>query len=237
MKNKLINIIKLLVCMVVFFSIGDISKFILSIFNISVTNLNNKELVIYQFILSTVLFIIFILMYFEDYKKDYKKLKKDFKNNISYIIKMFIILLIVKELAGFLSSALIVILKYDTSLLISENQKLIEEFVKNFPILMFISSGLLGPFYEEGLFRLGIKKVINNKYLFIVLSGTIFGLMHIFPLSDGIPYLVGFIQSITYVIIGLMFAYIYQKSDNIYISTGVHLLNNLISVLIMINLY
>ena len=46
---------------------------------------------------------------------------------------------------------------------------------------MFISTSILAPIYEEILFRLGFKKCINNKLMFIIISGTLFGLIHIFP--------------------------------------------------------
>ena len=117
----------------------------------------------------------------------------------------------------------------------SVNQSSIETYVSIYPYLMLITTGFLGPIYEEVLFRLGIKTVIKNKYLFILTSGLIFGLIHIFPLAEGISILLGLIQSITYVTMGLFLAYIYEKSDNVFNSIGVHLLNNLLSVLVMIN--
>ena len=81
-----------------------------------------------------------------------------------------------------------------------------------------------------------ITTYITNKYLYIIISGTLFGLLHIFPLSDGITLILGIIQSISYVVMGIYFSYIYYKTDNIFISMGLHLLNNLLSVIMMLNM-
>ena len=83
---------------------------------------------------------------------------------------------------------------------------------------------------------MGFKKVIKNKILFVLISGFIFGIMHIFPLSDGVDLTLGIMQSITYVTMGIFLAYSYQKTNNIFTSIGIHFLNNFLSVLVMINM-
>lgn len=233
-KNRIYNILKLLICLVFFFSLNDISSLILKLLNIN--SLSNKENVILQFILSLVLVLFTTILYINTIKKDYKKLKNNLSKNISLIIKYFIIFTILKYSVSFLSVIILTIFKYDTTNIISNNQNLIQEYIKASPILMFISVSFLGPYYEEILFRLSFKKVITNKYLYIIISGTLFGLLHIFPLSDGITLILGIIQSISYVVMGIYFSYIYYKTDNIFISMGLHLLNNLLSVIMMLNM-
>ena len=198
-KNRIYNILKLLICLVFFFSLNDISSLILKLLNIN--SLSNKENVILQFILSLVLVLFTTILYINTIKKDYKKLKNNLSKNISLIIKYFIIFTILKYSVSFLSVIILTIFKY-----------------------------------EEILFRLSFKKVITNKYLYIIISGTLFGLLHIFPLSDGITLILGIIQSISYVVMGIYFSYIYYKTDNIFISMGLHLLNNLLSVIMMLNM-
>ena len=233
-KNRIYNILKLLICLVFFFSLNDISSLILKLLNIN--SLSNKENVILQFILSLVLVLFTTILYINTIKKDYKKLKNNLSKNIYLIIKYFIIFTILKYSVSFLSVIILTIFKYDTTNIISNNQNLIQEYIKASPILMFISVSFLGPYYEEILFRLSFKKVITNKYLYIIISGTLFGLLHIFPLSDGITLILGIIQSISYVVMGIYFSYVYYKTDNIFISMGLHLLNNLLSVIMMLNM-
>ena len=236
MKEKIAYIIKLAISFLLFFFIRSILKFSLSLFNIDFSKLSNKELVIYQLLASFIIFIILFILYYKDYKKDLYKFKKDVKNNVIYIIKMFIIFIILKFILSFISMLILVLLGYDISVLTSVNQELIVSYVKAAPILMLISSSILAPLYEEGLFRLGIGKVIKNKIVFVLISGALFGFLHIFPLDSSISLVIGLIQSITYVSMGIFLSYIYAKKDNIFISTGVHFLNNIISILAIIRM-
>ena len=236
MKEKIYSLLKLLLCFIFFFCIGDIFSYVLGIFGIDVTKFSNKILVIYQFIMSFIMFIVLFFTYKKTIKKDYESFRKEKNKNITYIIKMFVIFMIVKYLVSFISVLIMTLLNFDTSSMTSVNQNLIESYVKASPILMLISTAIFAPFYEEVLFRLGFKKVFKNKYIFVILSGMIFGLMHVFPLEEGIPLMLGIMQSITYVTMGIFLSYVYYKTDNIFISIGIHFLNNLLSVLAMINM-
>ena len=100
------------------------------------------------------------------------------------------------------------------------------------PLLMIINTCILAPFVEEGIFRLSIRKVFNNKYLFILVSGLIFRFMHIFPTE--LPLYVALIESLNYVTMGLLLAYIYNETDNIYVVVIIHALNNLLSMLMIL---
>ena len=101
---------------------------------------------------------------------------------------------------------------------------------------MAISTSLFAPIYEEFLFRLGFRKVLGNNMLFVIISGVLFGLLHIFPLDDGVSLTLGIFQSISYVSMGIFLAYVYKKYNNIFYSIGIHFLNNFISILTMINM-
>ncbi|MDP3129775.1 MAG: CPBP family intramembrane metalloprotease, partial [Bacillota bacterium] len=62
----------------------------------------------------------------------------------------------------------------------------------------------------------------------ILISGLIFGLMHVATAGD-LP------QAIPYVMMGFVFGYAYWSSGrNIYVTMGVHFLNNFISFLIYV---
>lgn len=236
MRKKIYFVLKLLLCFILFFCIGDISNYVLKIFGINIDDLSNKALVIYQFVMSSIMFISLFIVYNKSIKKDFVNFKNNVNKNIGYIIKMFIIFMIVKYIVSFISVLIMTVLNFDTSSMTSVNQNLIEIYVKTSPFLMVVSTAFLAPFYEEVLFRLGINKVLNNKCLFIVISGMIFGLLHVFPLEEGVTLALGMMQSITYVTMGIFLSYTYYKTNNIFISIGIHFLNNLLSVLAMINM-
>ena len=236
MREKIYELLKLLLCFIFFFCIGNLTTYVLNLLGINIDLFSNKGLVIYQFVMSLVIFIIMFIAYNKSIKKDLKEFKKNINKNITYIIKMFVIFMIVKYIVSFISILIMTLLKFDTSSMTSVNQNLIETYVKTSPFLMIISTAIFAPFYEEVLFRLGIKKVLKNKYIFILISGMIFGLMHVFPLEEGVSLTLGIIQSITYVTMGMFLSYSYYKTNNIFISVGIHFLNNLLSVLAMINM-
>ena len=136
-------------------------------------------------------------------------------------------LLLVKALSAYITVFISDIFKVPIDS--SENQEAIISLLKSFPISMFIASVFLAPFTEEIIFRLGIKKIFKSNLGFIIVSGFLFGLMHIFPTD--IDLTLALIQSITYVSLGCLLAYYYVRYDNIYIIIIIHALNNLLSIL------
>ena len=62
MKDRLVYAIKLIIGLVSFFSIGIITRFILSLFNINMSTLSDKNLLIIEVVISIIMFI-FYLMY------------------------------------------------------------------------------------------------------------------------------------------------------------------------------
>lgn len=264
MKKRVYELLKLVVCLLFFFFIGDIITFFLKLFGININNLSNNGVVIYQFGVSLIMVIYIFIIYYKNIKKDFRrfknnntltyemkvstsrekikkeeilKVKSSIKKNIAYIIKTFFIFMVVKYIVSFISVLIMVLLGFNTSSMTSVNQNLIQTYLKTSPILMFFTTAIFAPFYEEVLFRLGFRKVIKNKYLFIIISGVVFGILHVFPLEDGVDILLGISQSISYVTMGIFLSYIYAKTDNIFMSIGIHFLNNFLSVLVMLNMF
>lgn len=236
MREKIYNILKLVLGFLFFFYFGDIVVNLLKLVGIKVEDLSNLGTVIYQFVISTFMFGFLLIIYFKNIKSDFLSFKKQVEKNIRYIIKMFFIFMITKYVVSVLSVIIMTVCGFDTSSMTSVNQNLIEMYVKASPVLMFLSAAVLAPMYEEILFRIGIGKVIRNKFLFVIISGFIFGFMHVFPLEEGISLTLGLMQSITYVTMGIFLAYVYSKTGNIFMSIGLHFLNNLLSILTMINM-
>lgn len=236
MKDKLKEFIKLLFSLLCFYGIGYVITFILKLFNISTKDLSPLWMMILELLLALIVSSIVMAVYYKEVKKDFGHFKKNLDKNITYIIKMFLIFMVVKYIISVLSVLLMMGIGYDTTSMTSANQSTIEEYVKSFPWIMVFTTSFVAPLYEETLFRLGFKKVIKNKIAFILISGFIFGLMHIFPLAEGVDLILGLLQSITYVTMGIFLAYSYQKTNNIFTSIGIHFLNNFLSVLTMINM-
>ena len=230
MKDNVKNIFKLIISFVLFFNLSLVIACIFKLVGINYSDFNYIDYACLNTFIELIMFVVVLLFYKKYLKKDLVLFKLNKKDYIKKIISYFLIFLVVKYGVALFSSLLLVMLGSD--LVTSENQETVVTLAKTLPFMMMISTSLLAPFVEEGIFRLGIKKVINNKYLFILVSGLIFGFMHIFPTE--LPLYVALIESLNYVTMGLLLAYIYNETDNIYVVVIIHALNNLLSMLMIL---
>ena len=214
MNKKKVILINLLVF--IFYFIYTITPaLIIYFFNIKFSNDLQKE--IYYILTAVIYMLIIILIYKKELLLDIKNIK--IKNFIKYI-PIYLIGIVFMSL----SNALVYKI---TNMQISENESAIREYIKLFPIYMSFSTVIFSPFIEEITFRKVFRNIINNKYIFIIISGVIFGLIHTnsFKVND-------LFSSIPYIIMGIDFAYIYYKSDNIFTTIAFHSMHNLILLII-----
>lgn len=230
MKDNVKNIFKLIISFVLFFNLSLVIAYIFKLVGINYSDFNYIDYACLNTFIELIMFVVVLLFYKKYLKKDLVLFKLNKKDYIKKIISYFLIFLVVKYGVALFSGLLLVMLGSD--LVTSENQEAVVTLAKKLPFMMMISTSLLAPFVEEGIFRLGIRKVINNKYLFILVSGLIFGFMHIFPTE--LPLYVALIESLNYVTMGLLLAYIYNETDNIYVVIIIHALNNLLSMLMIL---
>ena len=147
------DIIKLIICLLCFFSFGYIVSFILKLFGITTSNLSGLWMMVLEVVLAIIIFSLIFVIYFKDVKRDFKEFKKDLNKNITYIVKMFFIFMIVKYLVGLISALIMMGIGYETEAMTSVNQSTIENFVKKFPWIMVFTTSILAPLYEEILLR------------------------------------------------------------------------------------
>lgn len=188
--------------------------FLLGIFAaiIGYRELTAELLSMFTFIPGLLVFIPFIIIYHKKIINDIKSLDK---KKILTIIISAIVLITLNEL---LSRILI-------SLGVSfDNQNNIEEMLGSSKTLMIIYIAIIAPLIEEFVFRYSLDTIIKNNKTFIIVSGILFGIMHSTNISI-----------IVYAFIGSALAYIYTKNDkNIIVTTLIHMLNNIVSVLLML---
>ena len=128
MKDRLVYAIKLIIGLVSFFSIGIITRFILSLFNINMSTLSDKNLLIIEVVISIIMFIILLLLYYKEIKEDFKLFKSDLSKNISYVVKMFIIFIIVKYVISIISVLILMGLGYEVDAINSVNQNYLSSY-------------------------------------------------------------------------------------------------------------
>lgn len=182
---------------------------------------NKKVLLLF---ISNLLFMIYLLtIYRHELINDLKDYKKNFKDYINKYLIYYVI-----GVALMAGSNLI--LQKITGLELSGNESTLRELIKSIPMYMGFSTVLYAPFVEEIIFRKSIRNVTKNKKIFVLLSGFIFGILHITSFSN----IKEIIMGIPYIIMGIDFAVIYVKSNNIFTTMIFHLFHNLILFLMII---
>lgn len=109
---------------------------------------------------------------------------------------------------------------------VSANQALIESMFGEFPWIIVLTAIFLAPLVEELVFRLALFNIFKNKVLAICVSVLLFGLIHVLISGD-------IINILPYLVMGSVFSLAYYLSKNIWVSIGIHFINNLISVILM----
>lgn len=176
------NLGKLIISILLFFYLATILVIILRSFGITLNGDNNLHLVAVDFAVSGLLSVILMILHFDLIKEGKKKISLKYGKNIwgffKTVIIAFLVMYIVKIVAAQIDVFLLTLFGLSEESTV-ENQALIEELMASAPAMMIISTSIFAPIEEELLFRGAIGKVIKNKKVFILVSGLIFGLMHV----------------------------------------------------------
>lgn len=99
--------------------------------------------------------------------------------------------------------------------------------IKDLPIAFtLVLSTIVAPFCEEIMFRGFLRKVFKNDKVFIIISALIFGIIHcLYREQNWLMYL----HIVPYTIMGVGFAKIYAKTDNIFTNMSIHFIWNIIA--------
>lgn len=186
-----------------------IVSFIMAVFSI----LTKNQTVAYFFTYFTSS-LIFLFIYKDKLKNDLKNIRNDLNTKNIIIIVLFLVL-------SFISNIILVnMLNQEAS-----NQEIAVSMLKSFSLLEIPAICLFAPFVEEIIYRLPYKK----KWLSIIISTIVFTFAHISNFS-----LIQMLFLIPYLFLSISFSFAYFKNENIILSTTTHILNNLISVVLLL---
>jgi len=186
-----------------------IVSLIMAVFSI----LTKNQAVAYFFTYFTSSFI-FLFIYKDKLKNDLKNIRNDLNTKNIIIIVLFLVL-------SFISNIILVnLLNQEAS-----NQEIAVSMFKSFPLLGIPAICLFAPFVEEIIYRLPYKK----NWLSIIISTIVFTFAHISNFS-----LIQMFFLIPYLFLSISFSFAYFKNENIILSTTTHILNNLISVVLLL---
>lgn len=113
---------------------------------------------------------------------------------------------------------------------VGQNEQSVQELIKKLPIVALILTTICAPIVEEMIFRKYLQNCVNKKWLYMILSGCIFGIIHTSIETNILELLL----IIPYGALGFMFAKTVSETDNIYPTIMVHMLHNLFLTLIAI---
>lgn len=219
MKIKIKEIIKFILIFLLYLLYSDIIIIILTKLGVNIKALPNNLKIAIMFLINLSLMIILFIFYSKSIKENLKDLKLNFKSYIKDNFKYYVIGLLIMIISNIIISFFV-----EGN---STNETLIREYINIMPIYMIFSSCIYAPFTEEMVFRKSLRNCFNNKVLYILLSGLIFGSMHLLSASN----LVELVFLIPYSSLGCVFAYMYYKTNNIFVPMTFHMVHNTIIVI------
>lgn len=177
---------------------------ILNNFLPSLTDSNAVSIII-RLVVDIGLIITFIMIY----KEDFKKYTQNFKSNKTKIVLTSLLFAFLAFVGMIVSTGILNAL----SIKESTNNLIITHLYGMIPMYMMFQTIIYVPIIENIVFRKVFKDNIKNTALFILTSGLVYGIYHIiYNVSSPIEIL----QMLPYVVTGIIYAWAYKKTDNIY---------------------
>lgn len=172
--------------------------------------------VFYLIMYSVLTASLIMIIYNKKLSKDFKDMKKNSIKYFNKYIKYWLIGLFIMMVSNLFIN---LIVTND----IPSNEQVIRETFNISPLYIFFSAVIYAPIVEELIFRQSIKNIFHNKWLFIIISGLLFGSMHVFGDFKNITDL---LYIIPYSTPGIIFAYMLEDSDNICVPMSFHFIHN-----------
>lgn len=216
MKKYISNAFKGLLCILIYLFSSNLELGLLDIFNVDYNSLPLNMKVTYLIMWEIVIIGTIALILNKQLSKDINDMKKNHKSYFKKYFKFWLISIGIMMM----SNAIIGILNKGA---IAGNEATLRESFKISPIYIFFSSVIYAPICEELIFRRSFRNMIPNKFIFILVSGLVFGGLHVIG-SYSNP--ADLLYLIPYCAPGIAFAYMLADSDNVLISMGLHFMHN-----------
>ena len=202
---------------------------------------NLKEFIIIMFVLPNFKFfskvptyMVYIFLLLLVFLANYKYIKEDFnlfmqnkRVYLKFIVRRYLYML------GIMVVVAIPVVLLNKGVT-SSNQQMLNGMFKKMPIGMLLLSTIYAPFTEENIFRLSLSKLFKNKILFIIVSGLLFGTLH---MIDKFTSFYDLLYIIQYSALGICLAKAYSDSKNIFVSIGMHFIQNFLAAILVLLLY
>ena len=209
-----------IIAMLLYFIWPYLTQFIIN--QVLVSNINTIYL---TFASNMIISLIIIGIYKDELKGELLKFNEHFSKNILYVIKWSLI-----SLAMFLVVNQIIYMLIPN--INQENTNIILNMFKDNKILLFINTFIFYSVVEELVFKFPFKKILSNKWLFIIITGFLNAFYTVYFTSTSKLSLVFIIP---YTILLSCFSYVYYKKDNIIFPIMTRIIYNLITILVLLS--
>ena len=113
---------------------------------------------------------------------------------------------------------------------VGSNEEAVQSIITSFPLAAFFMTTFFAPVIEELIFRKSLQDAVPVKKYFPLISGLIFGYIHVMGATNPLEYL----MIISYGSLGYAFGYTLNKTDNIYCVIMMHMIHNGILTLLQV---
>lgn len=228
MKNKYIkNAFIGFLAIFIYFTFSYLQLGLLQLLSIDYETMSLSLKVIYLIVTETIEMAIIIFLFRKKLKEDIKDLKENHESYFKTYFKYWLFILAVMMISN-------ILIMFITENQTSGNEEAIRNILSKSPIYAYFSGVIFAPIIEELIFRRSIRNIIPIDSLFILVSGIVFGGLHVVTGYSG-P--LDLLYLIPYCTPGIVFASILTKTDNVLVSTSIHFMHNGILVAIQIFSY
>jgi membrane protease YdiL (CAAX protease family) len=121
---------------------------------------------------------------------------------------------------------------------VSSNESQVREMLYNNVFFTMISISIYAPLSEELIFRKSLRPLINNKWIYIIVSGLLFGGAHILTnFIQNTFVLTDLIYILPYGCLGAYFALMDYESKTTFSSIVIHALHNTCTACLLLAMY
>ncbi|MBR3162259.1 MAG: CPBP family intramembrane metalloprotease [Bacilli bacterium] len=225
MKNATFNSYKSIGLIVLLIIYQYIPLFILYLLGINYNTFDKSSKMIYLLVTSIIFMFFLLYIYRGSLKKDFKNFIHKPLDIIEVAIKYWLIGIVIM-----IASNLVISLINHGG--IAANEKAVRELLNKYPLFMLFQISVYAPFTEEVIFRKSIKDCFNNPIMYVLISGLIFGGMHV--INADMNSFNDLLYIIPYSALGCVFALLYSKTDNIFSTIFSHSFHNTLTFLLLI---
>ncbi len=189
-----------------------------------------KNEILCSIIGNTSVIIMISLFYLKDLIDEYKTYTGNFKETFKKSIKIYLL--------GFMGMVFFNLLISIFLEGISSNEEQVREMLYNHTILTMISISIIAPIEEELIFRKSLHPVIKNKWVYIVLSGILFGFAHLLTnILSGTFQATDLFYILPYGSLGAAFALMDDETKSTFSSIVIHAIHNTVTALLLLAVY